>query len=578
MRMENLPSKPFSGNTLSMRINRVLDDYSIVYTWHGTKDWVNPTKDQLRREGALSDEARRNNTTRGFTPGLIDLSRGEQGGRIPLPESEGRSQTVKRQGRKTASTAARARKGKSKRPSIIVVDELEDQPWPEFEIDYIAKSQEKPFRDGDFDNQSAISDGSYPPTEFHHAALKHQGLVDLRSSEYVPIMPDQTSLADATRYATQNHGEFIDLESSDVHSNMPCPTIEMDNDPQHYPKVTNFGSSDGRSYTSSDVMLPRQGYQSSSSSVVLENQHSQVHQLNIPVEHYQQYADFPDHNIQLHTEIPDHNVQSQLFPGMEFQDKATLPTMVFPDSNPELDPNLQMFNIQDTSNFSLYHTQHKSDFSGNYNQDLGGYNINSDAQLFEPHGNFQLSGNQPTAPTIGFETQSFESNASFRPSGKRPGSPLMGFRASPFNPSAGFQSFGDLSTAPVIGFEASPFNSEESFDPFNIQGATTSENFVNPDAFETLPNLQLSDIQLASSSVDYTSHPDYELQSGFNISDNQSFPASSPSVAQTPFGLDLIEQNSDNNPYTFEEPVNYPEGNGSLLEDLMFNHENLWNY
>lgn len=575
MRMESLPSKPVSGNTISMRINRILDNFSIVYTWHGTKDWVNPTRDQRRREGLLSDEARANNTTRGFTPGLIDLSKGEKGGRIPLPgingKCEGRGQAWNsRQGKKTAFTAAGARNERSTRPLTILVDDFEDQPCPEFEIDYIAKSREENPGDRDFDNQSTISDESYPATKLDNASQHHRDFVDLESSDYMPILSDQTSLTDGTYYAAQSHGECIDLESSDVHSNMcaqPYPTIEMGHAPQHYQEVRNFESSDGQSYTSSDMMFPDQDYQSSSSSVVLEDQHIQVHQLKIPVEHRQQY-----------TEFPDHDVQPYIVRRMDFQDKATLPTMAFPDSSSELDPRLQMFNVQYASDSSLYHTQQKSDFPMIDNQELAASSINSDAQTVEPNENFQLVGNQPTAPTIGFETQPFEPNASFRAFGKRPGSPLMSFRAQPFNPSAGFQSFGDHSAAPVIGFEAQPLEPKASFEPFNNQPATTFEEFINSHAYETQSNFQSSDNQSTSPLVEYTYHQGYELQSGFNISDNQRLPASSLSVAETPFDLDLVEQNSEDNASTFEKPVDHQEGNASALEKLMSDHENLWYY
>lgn len=98
VRMEDGPSKPAKGNVLSMRISRMMDGFSIISTWHGTKDWSRPSKDQQRRLAKISLAAQGNNTTRGFTPGLIDPSQGEDGGRVPLPKiavksCEGRGHT-----------------------------------------------------------------------------------------------------------------------------------------------------------------------------------------------------------------------------------------------------------------------------------------------------------------------------------------------------------------------------------------------------------------------------------------------------------------------------------------------------
>lgn len=85
MRMQD-PDSRLNGNVLSMRISRMMDDYTIIFTWRGTCDWNHPTKDQERRLTRLDNEAIEHNSTRRFTPGLMYPELGEAGGRIPLPD------------------------------------------------------------------------------------------------------------------------------------------------------------------------------------------------------------------------------------------------------------------------------------------------------------------------------------------------------------------------------------------------------------------------------------------------------------------------------------------------------------
>ena len=85
MRM-NDPDGRLNGNVLSMRISRMMTDYTIIFTWRGTCDWASPTKDQERRLAKLDQEALDNNSTRRFTPGLMYPELGEAGGRIPVPD------------------------------------------------------------------------------------------------------------------------------------------------------------------------------------------------------------------------------------------------------------------------------------------------------------------------------------------------------------------------------------------------------------------------------------------------------------------------------------------------------------
>ena len=85
MRMANVRSRPINGNVLSMRISRMMDDYMVIFTWRGTKDWIHPTRDQARRLNKLDEEALQKNSTRRFTPGLCYPELGEAGGRVPVP-------------------------------------------------------------------------------------------------------------------------------------------------------------------------------------------------------------------------------------------------------------------------------------------------------------------------------------------------------------------------------------------------------------------------------------------------------------------------------------------------------------
>ena len=112
---------------------------------------------------------------------------------------------------------------------------------------------------------------------------------------------------------------------------------EMGNAPQHHEKGKMLASSDGKSYTSSDVMFRGRDHQSSSSSVMFDNQHIQA-QLKMPTEHSQQQAN-----------LPVHGVQPYIVNGKMFQDKAALPTMAFPGSDFQSGPRLQRFNIQHPS-------------------------------------------------------------------------------------------------------------------------------------------------------------------------------------------------------------------------------------
>ena len=561
MRMEPVSSHPVTGNRMSMRINRILNPFLIVYTWHGTRDWVRPTRSQRRRLALLSPTCRVNNTTRGFAPGLIDVSRGEQGGRIPLPKLKGKcngrpKQWLELRGEPEKVEEAKkdqkgknvqksgAKRGRPKKAPITVVDNHEDQPCPEFEIDYIAKHREQYPGDkyGDFENQSATSDesylatGLYPATELYlgtgldNACHHRQDLINPKSSSYFRVSSDGTIFADATYHTTQDHGQYIDPESSDVYSNIcdqPYPTIEMNNVPQHYQEIRAFEASEGQSYTSSDIIFPDQNYRSSLSSFPLDNQHVQAHHLDMPIEYHQKYERIPEHEVQ--------------------------PTMAFPDTNFPLDPRLQTVNIQQTSYSSLYNTQYQGNFPMNGNQDLGPSGIHYNAPALESNGKLQLSGTLPTAPVIGLQTQ-------------------------PFGPGADFQSLEHHLVPPVTGFMAQSPEPKSSFQAFNDQPETGFQEFVNPQYYNMQSNLQLSHNQYSSAFGEYANHHAYEPQSCFNIFNNQKVPDSTLSIAEAPSDVDLMEWNSENNPFPFEKQVHHQNGKGSGFEETLSDHQNPWYY
>lgn len=267
VRMEDVKGKPGDGNPLSMRINRLLELFVLPYTWHGTKDFVRPTADQLRREASLSAQARANNTTRGKTPGLIDPSKGEEGGRIPYPEipgnCEGRgAEWPNRWTLKLREMAASAKNDSSTEPSISEVDESGDEPCPELEVDYIAKFQEQYPNGRDFDNESTISDPPYPGAEPDVAFPDHEESFGLEGFVNPSKLSDHTSYAYPRYCATQKYGETNNSESFGGHSyvyDQPHPTTQTD----HLHQETNqFEGSDGQSHASSDRMFPDQDFQS----------------------------------------------------------------------------------------------------------------------------------------------------------------------------------------------------------------------------------------------------------------------------------------------------------------------------
>ncbi|KAL9016788.1 MAG: hypothetical protein Q9185_005875 [Variospora sp. 1 TL-2023] len=81
------PSRPSSHNIIQMHISRNRPKWGLL-CWFTIA--LHHEKNGARDEALkmLSDEQINNNTTRGTTPGLIDPSLGEAGGRVPLPITE----------------------------------------------------------------------------------------------------------------------------------------------------------------------------------------------------------------------------------------------------------------------------------------------------------------------------------------------------------------------------------------------------------------------------------------------------------------------------------------------------------
>ncbi|KAG7005141.1 hypothetical protein G7Y79_00021g050080 [Physcia stellaris] len=209
VRMEDGPSKPAKGNVLSMRISRMMDDFSIISTWHGTKDWSRPSKDQQRRLAKISLAAQGNNTTRGFTPGLVDPSRGEAGGRVPLPKMaekscEGRGHAWS--SRVSGPTPA-ARKA--------------------------AEADEESDSDSDLSSLSTITDISSPKSESHGSLYESHGSdYEFHDSEYLESVSSDHQSSSAGQSSSQDREATPVLRSSDTQS-----SALSDNDHEPYPGV-----------------------------------------------------------------------------------------------------------------------------------------------------------------------------------------------------------------------------------------------------------------------------------------------------------------------------------------------------
>ena len=606
VRMEDVKGRPSNGNPLSMRINRLLELFVLPYTWHGTKDFVRPTADQLRREASLSAQARANNTTRGSTPGLIDPSKGEEGGRIPYPEipgnCEGRGDEWRtRWTLKLREMAASAKKDSSTEPSISEVDESGDQPCPELEVDYIAKFQEQYPNGRDFDNESAIPDPPYPGAELDGAFQDQDESFSLEGFVNPSKLSDHTSYAYPTYCATQKYAETNNSESFGGHSyvyDQPHPTTETD----HLHQETNqFGGSDGQSYASSDRMFQDQDSQSSSSSIILDDQQVHAPHLKPSIGHHQQYAEFPDHDGQ------PYSARASVFQG-----EATLPTKAPADSGFQLHPRMNLLDVQPDPSISPFDFQPKLNYHKISYRDNTIPSIGFGVQSSRPSNRFQSFGSQSTAPIAGFETQPFRPNTSLHQFSDQVAPPVIGYGAQPLDPSTSFRSFEDSSAAPVVGLKAQPFPSNASFKPvdnhpevvfhefvnshvyeaqsglqhfqstgsfqtFENQPATIFDEFVHADSYETESDLQSSDSQSTSSVQGYTLPQDNESESSSNTSDNQGFPTPNTAEAETPMDLDLIDEQesySEDDESNFNEPVDQQEGSRYSPDVSMYDHHN----
>ncbi|KAL8939900.1 MAG: hypothetical protein Q9211_002528 [Gyalolechia sp. 1 TL-2023] len=84
------PSRPSSHNNLQMNISRNRSKWGLV-SWCTTLLHEKDNRTRQEALNALSNEQISNNTTRGTTPGLINPTLGEAGGRVPVPKNIGRT-------------------------------------------------------------------------------------------------------------------------------------------------------------------------------------------------------------------------------------------------------------------------------------------------------------------------------------------------------------------------------------------------------------------------------------------------------------------------------------------------------
>ena len=197
VRMEDGPSKPAKGNVLSMRISRMMDDFSIISTWHGTKDWSRPSKDQQRRLAKISLAAQGNNTTRGFTPGLVDPSQGEDGGRVPLPKMAEKS--CEGRGHAWSSRAS--------------------GPTPAARKAAEADEESESDSDSDLSSLSTITDISSPKSESHGSEDESHGSeYESHGSEYLESVTSNHQSSSAEGLSTQDREATPVLQNSETQS------------------------------------------------------------------------------------------------------------------------------------------------------------------------------------------------------------------------------------------------------------------------------------------------------------------------------------------------------------------------
>lgn len=221
MRMANVRTRPINGNVLSMRISRMMDDYMIIFTWRGTKDWVHPTRDQSRRMDKLDAEALAKNSTRRYTPGLCYPELGETGGRVPVPVdhrkrsrgSYARKTFVRKAARASravttrSDSAAKKRKAavkgpsKAKKPRLVVKlpvrVALEDTKLPKFE--------------DDADKEDDIAEDDTIEDEMYEDDMGEEDVDDDPSSYYEDEDPNASADED-TVYSTPE--KRVKIESS----------------------------------------------------------------------------------------------------------------------------------------------------------------------------------------------------------------------------------------------------------------------------------------------------------------------------------------------------------------------------
>ena len=220
MRMANVGTRPINGNVLSMRISRMMDDYMIIFTWRGTKDWTKPSDDQKLRLAKLDAQALADNSTRRYTPGLCYPEQGESGGRVPVPvdhrkRSRGsykrktfvrKAPRASRATKATSSAAAKKRKAavkgpKTKKPRLVV------------KLPVRADSETtKLLKFEDESDEDTLTDYDMIEDDMYEDDVGEEDVDEDPSSYYEDEDPDATADDEETVYSTPE--KSVKIESS----------------------------------------------------------------------------------------------------------------------------------------------------------------------------------------------------------------------------------------------------------------------------------------------------------------------------------------------------------------------------
>ena len=245
MRMANVRTRPINGNVLSMRISRMMDDYMIIFTWRGTKDWTKPSADQRRRLAKLDAQALADNSTRRYTPGLCFPEQGEAGGRVPVPvdhrkRSRGsykrktfvrKAPRASRATKATSSAAAKKRKAavkgpKTKKPRLVVKLPVR-----------VGSETTKRLKFEDDSDEDTLTEDGMIEDDVYEDDVGDEDVDEDPSSYYEDEDPDATADDEETLYSTPE--KRVKIESS------PLSRLTSAQDTPSYPfarPVNAFGS------------------------------------------------------------------------------------------------------------------------------------------------------------------------------------------------------------------------------------------------------------------------------------------------------------------------------------------------